>query len=456
MISRTRFSLLIWPKGDRSEVGGAVNYAIALVLVVAVLLQGIREGLDVPGAVELIAEVLAGALLLWIAWLVVRTRRLIVVPYLVLAFGVLIVICAVNADELSRMLVSAKNFLFLPLVALAIATLGPSEERVRLVVMTTLALVGIEYVVTIGQSLNGANVDLIVGTFGAYAGPSVGLAFAIGTCLALGAYVRSGQIAWLAVAVALPLAAVWTVVRLMLIVVPLSGLTVAAAAWWVQRRGGDASGSTRAPLVVAITVVVTFAAMVGAYAIWRPSDLGVLTDSDSRAVYLEEADVIATPIPEAPAVEEVVDVPGRKVQAETAIRLVSESPKTFLIGRGLGATTYAENLGIEVPEDQDLVDAGYMDAGTVLVELGWLGVALVALATVALGLGTLAAARRAPPGGWTMGLLIAYPGILVAAVIGLTGAPLRNMGSATIFWVLTGLVLASVLQPSRSSAEAPR
>jgi hypothetical protein len=141
----------------------------------------------------------------------------------------------------------------------------------------------------------------------------------------------------------------------------------------------------------------------------------------------------------------LTNIPGRGTQYRTAARLVDGSPMSFLFGIGLGATTYAENLGVEKPPHDERV-AGYSDFGTLVVELGWLGVVVVAACAIALGLGSCAAARRAAPGSWTRALLIGYPGVLVTmAALAFFGAPFRNIGSATIFWILTGLALASIL-----------
>ncbi len=460
-IAATRSGFVWRPEGADTPFDRRLDIGIAVVLVVAVLLQGVREAFGLPGAIELLADLAAGVLLLWIGWAVLRSGRAVAVPYLVIAFAVLMVACALSADELPRMLVSAKNFLFLPLLAMAIAALGPSEDRARIVVWTAIGLVILQFAVTIGQSLAGMNVDLIVGTFGDYAGPSTAFALEVGACLALGAYARSGRPVWLALALVLPIAAIWTALRLMLLVIPVAGLAVAVAAWWAE-RGGSGAGSqssssrTRRPAAILAVVAVTTGAIFGGYAIWRPSDLGVITDSDSRTIYLDEADVVVEPDT---ATEPVTaeEVPGRRVQIETAMRLVNNPPLDFLIGRGLGVTTYAENLDIEMPEEKDLVVVGYMDAGTLLVETGWLGVALVLSSALLIGLGAMSAARRELSASWIRALLIAYPGILVSMAAGaFHGTPFRNLGSATLFWVLTGLVAASVLQPSRSSAATPR
>ena len=147
----------------------------------------------------------------------------------------------------------------------------------------------------------------------------------------------------------------------------------------------------------------------------------------------------------------LTSVPGRGTQYRTAARLIDGSPVSALFGNGLGATTYAENLGVEKPPRDERI-AGYSDFGTLVVELGWLGVLVVAACAVALGLGSCAAARRAAAASWTRALLIGYPGVVVTmAALAFFGTPFRNIGSATIFWVLTGLVLASILGGRRDS-----
>jgi hypothetical protein len=111
---------------------------------------------------------------------------------------------------------------------------------------------------------------------------------------------------------------------------------------------------------------------------------------------------------------------------------------------------------VERPADRDAQLAGYSDFGTLLVELGWFGVALAIFCAVGLGVGCLRAARRAPIVGWTRALLIAYPGVLVAMTITAMGAtPFRNVAAKAIFWTLTGLVLASILHRDERTT-APR
>ena len=130
----------------------------------------------------------------------------------------------------------------------------------------------------------------------------------------------------------------------------------------------------------------------------------------------------------------LTNIPGRVTQYKTAARLIDGSPVSALFGNGLGATTYAENLGVEKPPRDERI-AGYGDFGTLVVELGWLGVLVV---------GSCAAARRAAAASWTRALLIAYPGVLVSmGALAFFATPFRNIGSATIFWVLSGLVLSS-------------
>jgi hypothetical protein len=139
-------------------------------------------------------------------------------------------------------------------------------------------------------------------------------------------------------------------------------------------------------------------------------------------------------------------LPSVNTQYKAANRVIAGGPTSFLFGQGLGTSTYANNFGIR-PTTRDARWAAYSDFGSLLVEVGWLGLAVMVACALGLGLGSVAAAKRAPPASWTRALLVAYPGVLVAVTAAtLIGNPFRAVGSATIFWVLTGLVLASILE----------
>jgi hypothetical protein len=550
------------------------------------------------------------------------------VPYLAMALAVVLVVAAFRSDDFARLLVSARNFVLPPMLALALASLGERERRNRAVVLTVVGLAVMEFAITIVQAITIDNLDLIGGTFGDYSQQSVAFAIIAAACLALGIYAARVKGAWwLVLAMVLPAFLIWAVIRSALPIAPVAGLAVVVGASWVRASHEPLKRAWRRPVVTAAAVILSAVAITAGFAVARPRDFALFTNSSERSTYLHEATIYsragdwvsvngtithargaalsgrasfsvrpfggvlyagaraggASPIHagrtysflahvRAPSTgryqlwagtylgteqrgavtrlaadrwtpmrvqglkittagplflalwkpsgtysrdesisfacitvtrgaiaretqskgsprcssgqsdsstspsgnggdrqspangggrrelaanpSSVSSVPGRLDQYKTAARLIDGSPTSFLFGNGLGATTYAENLGVGPPSRAER-SAGYSDVGTLIVELGWLGVALALASAVALGVGSLAAARRAKSASWTQALLIAYPGVLVAMVaLAFFGAPFRNVGSATIFWLLTGLALASILgrpdRPARS------
>lgn len=460
------------PRSRQAPIESRVfDRGLVALLALAVLLPGILAAFELPGGLEVLADLVAVGLLCSSMAVAIRSGRPIVLPFLALLYLAVLLGAAAVADDLPRLVVAAKNFLLLPGLALALAMLGESEDRNRSAVLAVIGLVGIQFLVTIIQSLTLEDFDLVVGTFGDYSGPSTAFALQAGAVLALAAYFRSGAVGWLALTLLLPLASVWGVIRLVPLVFPLACLAVAVAAAWA--RGGGAGAPVRRSRVAGVAggALVASVALWVTFAVAKPFDFGLFTDQGARATYFETADTSAParePAAEtggsngpktrpaggskaqetapAPASKAPEPVPGRGAQYRIARELVSESPATFVLGVGLGATSYAENIGVEMPANKDLEVAGYSDAGTLLVETGWLGVIVATVIASALGLSSIAAARRARSGSWTQALLVAYPGIIVAMAAGVFhGAVFRNIGSATIFWVLTGLVLSVVI-----------
>jgi len=426
--------------------GSSFDLACALLLGVSVLLPGIVVLLDLPHSLELIADLGSAALVGWIVLILLMRRVPLAIPYVVLAYLVVVIAGSAIADDPARTIVGLKNYMLLPALAIGLASLAPSESRTRLLCLTALVLAGAQFVVSILQSLTVPDIDLVVGTFGDWAGPSLAFAAVAGSCVALGAFAARvpRSAAWLVVAIGLPLLSIWAALRIVPVELPATGAAVAVAAWWAGRREENRA---RRPAIVAGAAALTVVVLAVSYAVARPFDFQLFTDSQARGVYLREATVVEDPDPNAGD----RPIPGRGEQIRTTIEAVSGGVGSFALGHGVGATSYAENLGVEQPTERSVALAGYSEAGTLLYELGWLGVALVAACGVALALSAIAAAPLTEPGTWARALLIGYPGVVVAmAVGGFHGTPFRNIGSAILFWVLTGVALGWALHVRRN------
>jgi hypothetical protein len=584
---------------------------------------GVVEGLGLPTKIESLADFAALALLLLIVVSLVRERTTIPVPYLALAYVAVIAAGAIGADSLTRLIVSAHNFLFYQALALALAALAPREARNRAVVLSIVALMAAEFLITAIQAPIVPGVDQVVGTFGNWASSSTAFAIVTGACLALGVYAAgAGRSWWLAVAVVLPLFSIWASTRVDLLVMPAAMIAVCVAAWWAGRPASRSQPRLpwlRPTVIASIAAVV---ALFAGYGIFRPSEISLLTSAGDLNSYLRPSNVasghgsspptrgsrvgniansrggnpgavagnrhlvsvrgdlgtaasfrvntgaklarskpagglvrVQTPgrqrwegvdyttpfmqggtpyrisahvsgapgrlqlaigdsaagltvksfrvtpgsrrirLPFTPhftghtglafrtpvrarttfdirsprvgrrrailgaPLKEAIPLTGHGVpsvteQDKAAAHLIDGSASTFLFGAGLGTSTYEKNLGVN-PVGHDARWAALNDVGTVLAELGWVGMAVLAACALGLALGSMAAARRAPRGSWTRALLIAYPGVLVVTVVAAAhGNPFRSVGPETMFWVLTGLVLASVLAPREARRSA--
>lgn len=449
-----------------------VDAGCVVVLVLAVLVDGLVVAFGLPNRVELLADAAVAVLLGFVLVSLLRGGAVVPLPYLAIAYAVLIAIAATRSDDALRMLVSLRNFLFWPTLALGISALGPREARNRAVVLAALALAGLEFAVTIVQAATVDQPDLVAGTFGDFRQGSLSFAILTGACLAVGVYASGvGGRLWLLLGAALPLFSVWASTKLVVFIVPATLGVVALSAWWTRRR--DPPHRPRLPAAAApvATAIAGSVCVAVVFAVARPADFGQLSDPTQIGTYLGAPHIISVPPnggaakpgdkrrhgggeskPESRAAIPFYErgTPGRLEQFDAATGLIARSPVSFLFGTGLGASTWAVNLGVHLPKERGARLGSYTDFGTLLVEVGWLGAALGAICVLGLMLGSLGAARRATPGSWTRALLVAYPGILVAMTAeAMYSPPFRNIGSATLFWMLTGLALAAIMSDRR-------
>ena len=125
-------------------------------------------------------------------------------------------------------------------------------------------------------------------------------------------------------------------------------------------------------------------------------------------------------------------------------RAISHSFAAELFGNGLGSATVAASFGVH-PQDlsADAEAASYSDFGTLLVERGWTGLAIVALLALAIAGTAIRIARTLSPGRWTTALTLAVPGVVAAmAAYGMIAAQLRNRPASLTFWLIIALGLS--------------
>jgi hypothetical protein len=137
-------------------------------------------------------------------------------------------------------------------------------------------------------------------------------------------------------------------------------------------------------------------------------------------------------------------VPGRLTQWRMAEHAISGSLAAELFGKGLGSATVAVNLGV-YPQDlsADAEAASYSDFGTLLVERGWIGVAIVAFFALAIAGTAFRIARTLPHGRWTTAFTLAVPGaVATMAAFGIGTAQLRSRPAALTFWLVVALGLS--------------
>lgn len=450
---------------------------LVALIAIAFLIPGVIQLTGAPRRLDLAIDGAQLVAVAYLAWLAVRAGRLII-PYV--ALGYLLLVLAGLATEAGPVatLASLRNFTLLPALALLLSSQPLGERPARLVGLSLLLLCGFEFLVTAGQALGPGDTDLIVGTFGPYANWVTGLVIPMASCLAIARYLQRarGSAGYLPLAAILPLFTIWTFVKADLLIVPAAVLTMLAVHVGVSACRRVA---LRRSVPAAAAMLASAVAIGAGYQIQDPASLSVFFNSSARSKYLNSAEIFDKPPKRQPSrrslasrtgagkretsgrqarrrsgatppVDTARPVPGRLTQYRMAAQAIDGGIGTFLLGRGLGVATSAENFGVKASEQSPEIEAAsFTDFGTLLVERGWIGVALSVLIAVSLGLAAAIALGRAGPGrSWHGALLLSYPGVLCVMVAGaLYANPFRNPATATAFWILTGLVLAAISSP---------
>lgn len=317
----------------------------------------------------------------WLAARFVAERRVPRVPWLLVVYLLWVVAGLVSDAAAGAVVTSLRNFTLLPVLAWLIVDRGVREREVRILVGTLVALCAFEFLVTIAQTFRyGDDSDSIVGSFGVSANAVIGAVVLLVACVGLAGFLEGAP--WgrrgLVAAAVLPLFAAWTVVKIVPILLVLGAVAIIVPALVLRRS------DWRRALIGMAALAASAAAIVGAYAAFKPDSFDALFGSGARDAYVKNAAIYQPPPPTQglPASGSTTTtpastgrpVPGRTTQWRMARDEIAGSSTTELFGKGLGSATVAENLGVK-PEDisANAEAASYSDFGTLLVERGWTG-----------------------------------------------------------------------------------
>jgi hypothetical protein len=457
-----------WP---RAETLGAVLLALGFIA------PGLAEIEGAPGWTEALFDFGAVALFAYGLVLLLARRIPLAVPTLALLYLLIVVAGLLTAPDPTAAIVSLRNFTLLPATALVLALNGWSERGTRLAMTLLVALCAVEFAVTIVQYYSVDDVDLIDGTMGDYNGWVVAftLLYACGVAVARFLFAGRREWYWLLIAAVLPLFAIWALVKVVVVLIPVAfGATIVAYLLFRSDRDWRRAG------MAALAGLLSLAAILGDYA--HNGQLDVFTDSRARNSYLRDAQLYEQPVvpsqgggsggsggsgKSAPKPKtQVLQTPGRQTQWKNAVEIAEESPRTEAVGHGLGAATYAESLGVDPPSDPKVLFASLNSFGTLVIERGWLGVVVVGICALALGLMALRLLPRAAGNDWRSAVLLAYPAVVLLTIAGgFYASPFQEPATEVTFWLLTSIVLSLALTQrradrggarSRVAAEPPR
>jgi hypothetical protein len=426
---------------DRSAAIGllaadSVTPVLLVLLVLAWCIEGALEVAGLPHRLDLAVDLAEVLLFVWLAARLLRVRAAPHIPLVLVAYVIWVVAGLYTSAPAGAVVTSLRNFVLLPVLAFLLAAEGTTERRARAFVTVLLTLATLEVGLTIYQGQRFSNADRIVGTFGHAANAGMAAVILMAACAGVAGYLVGAPrgVAGLTAAIALPLFAAWAVVKLVPFLLPIavSAITVLAL---VRRRT-----TWRRALTAIAAAALTGGLIIGYYAAYRPDDFAALFHTNARAKYLRTASINGTT--ENPNGSQ--HVTGRLTQWRRANHEISGSLGSELFGKGLGNATVAENLGV-YPKDlsPDSQLASYSDFGTLLVERGWTGIALVGFFAIALVATAWRILPSLPEGQWRTALTVAVPGaVCVMTAYGPFAEELRNAAAALTFWLLIALGLS--------------
>jgi hypothetical protein len=139
-------------------------------------------------------------------------------------------------------------------------------------------------------------------------------------------------------------------------------------------------------------------------------------------------------------------LPGHLWLLKTSIRGLSGSLTRELFGFGLGAARLPPNFNpVHITPQEAATES---DAGTLVIERGWIGVTVVAVIALGLAILSLWLTARSRSGQWTTAFRLAVPAAIVTmAAYGTLGAMLQNHSAALTFWIILALGVSLGSEP---------
>lgn len=264
-----------------------LSLALILLLTVTWLSEGAASLAGVSsGAAGKLVDLGEAAVGLWLAIRLARERRLRLLAVLVV-YAAWVTTGLINSHApIGSDATDLRNWLLVPVMAGLLAFEGGGETRAGAVFVALCALTAFEFLLTVVQlfvvPFAAKSPDLIVGSFGVHQNAVFGLVTLLVACVGAAGYLvnaRRGRLA-LALAVVLPLASSWVVVKLTTILLPVVILVTAATALVLSRT------DRRRALTAVGAAVLSSALVIGSYAAFKPGSFAALNPGGGLSNYL--------------------------------------------------------------------------------------------------------------------------------------------------------------------------